>query len=495
MITVPGMVAALAESPRTADRHALLGNDPVTFAELHARAVARVDELASFGVGHGSIVAVLCYNETFVYEYLVAAGYLGAALMPLSPALTDHELHALVDKADAAVLMISPRAERSKAESLRSLVGRACHPVEPVASTGKTGPLPMPRADSTCWVSPTGGSTGTPRLFAISHERLLTNSMLNAYEWGWSRYAFHLAVSPIAHGIGFSHSVGQLASGGTVALVERYSVADAAHWLEQEPAWTAVVPTVVHDLLEYAGSTGTSLSGLHLAVCAGAPLSARLRDQLLNSGTERRLVEYYGSTELGWISWIEHRLGEPRNGLVGMPTLGSRVRVVDDSGREVPQGGVGRIEKYGRPYAIPLGGGSSAYEANASSWEGSGDVGYIDTDGALLIVGRADDMFVVGAQNVYPAEVENVIREHPAVSEVVVRGVDDVRLGHRVVAIVELHAGAPTGVPDELMGLCEARLAKYKRPSRVITLDTLPRNSAGKVARSFDLSTVLGQSA
>jgi fatty-acyl-CoA synthase len=213
VITVPGMLAALADSPRTANRHALLGNDPATFAELHARALARVDELASLGVGHGSIVAVLCYNETFVYEYLVAAGYLGAALMPLSPALTDHELQALVDKADAAVLMVSPRVERRKADSLRSLIGRACEPVEPPASGSRHERPSMPRADSTCWVSPTGGSTGTPRLFAISHERLLTNSVLNAYEWGWSRYAFHLAISPIAHGIGFSHSVGQLITG------------------------------------------------------------------------------------------------------------------------------------------------------------------------------------------------------------------------------------------------------------------------------------------
>jgi acyl-CoA synthetase (AMP-forming)/AMP-acid ligase II len=484
------MIAALATSDRTADKAAVLGNDPVTFAELYGRACERVDELASAGVGHGSIVAVLCYNETFVYEYLVAAGHLGAALMPLSPALTDHELRALLEKAEAAVLLISPNVAADRLERLRQATGRACYVVSPTSATGATGALTMPRADSTCWVSPTGGSTGTPRLFAISHERLLTNSILNAYEWQWSRYTTHLALSPIAHGIGFSHSVGQLATGGTVMLVERYSAEVATRYLSAGSAWTAVVPTMIHDLLEYADRTGVALDGLSMVVSAGAPLSVRLRDQLLTQLPTSRLIEYYGSTELGWIAWLEHRLGEPRNGLVGMPVVGSSVRIVDENGNPRPHGQVGRIEKSGRPYAIPLAGGPSAYEANASAWELSGDVGYIDSDGALIIAGRADDMVVVGGQNVYPVEVENVIREHLLVREVVVRGVEDARLGQQTVAFVELSSATDSGFVDELMKFCSERLAKYKRPSRIVIVDALPRNSAGKPSRSFDVTVV-----
>jgi bile acid-coenzyme A ligase len=489
MITIPGVLASLAASDRTADKPALLGNDPVTFAELYERATARVAELADLGVTGGSILAVICFNETYLFEYLVAAGHLGAAIMPLSPALTDREVHALVDKADAMVCLVSPQLDAGRLGALQESTGRPCRAVMPAVLSGAVRDLALPRADSTCWVSTTGGSTGTPRLFAVSHERLLTNSVLNAFEWGWSRYALHLAVSPIAHGIGFSHAVGQLATGGTVVLVERYSPAAAAGWLfERSSVWTAVVPTVIHDLQAYSEEVDRPLSGLDLVVTAGAPLTARLRDRVLAAQPGRRLVEYYGSTELGWVTWVEHKQGDPRNGVVGAPMLGTKVRIVDGDGRPLPTGEVGRIEKFGRPYAIPLGGGAAAYEANATSWESSGDLGRIDSDGLLIMAGRADDMLVVGGQNVYPVEVEGVIREHPLVREVVVRGEESPRLGQRLVAVVELGSAPPEDFADQLSDFMAERLSKYKRPAAIVVVDALPRNTAGKISRSFALS-------
>ncbi|WP_341718477.1 class I adenylate-forming enzyme family protein [Micromonospora sp. FIMYZ51] len=502
MITIPGVVAALASSARTTHRPALLGRDPVTFAELHDRGTGRIDELVDLGVTGGGIVAIVCFNETVVFEYLVAAGWLGAALMPLSPALTDAEVAALVDKADAAACVVTPAVGAERAARLTEATGRrfqlappptdrmrsadARLPADPVRLPADPVRLPAdpvpPRADSTCWVSTTGGSTGTPRLFAVSHERLLTNSLLNAYEWGWSAYPVHVSLSPIAHGIGFSHAVGQLASGGTVALIERYDPAAAVAWLSGgTPTWTAVVPTMVHDLYRQEAS----LSALGLLVCAGAPLEVGLRERVLTGGGAR-LIEYYGSTELGWVTWLEHRPGDPREGLVGLPTLGAAVRIVDADGRPVPDGQIGRVQKSGRPYAIPLGGGVSAYESNASAWESSGDLGRIDADGCLILAGRADDMIVVGGQNVYPVEVELVLREHPAVREVVVRGAHSDRLGQSLVAYVE--ADAEPRLADELADLCATRLARYKRPARFVVTDALPRNSAGKLRRSFTLA-------
>lgn len=313
--------------------------------------------------------------------------------------------------------------------------------------------------------------------------------MMNAFEWGWSRYRIHLAISPIAHGIGFSHAAGQLVTGGTVTLLERYSPAAAVRWLtEHESVWTAVVPTMIHDLQAHAEETGSTMAGLGLVVSAGAPLSARLRDRVLTQHPGRRLIEYYGSTELGWVTWTEHRPGDPRNGVVGAPVIGSRVRLVDDTGKPVPSGEVGRIEKLGRPYAMPLGGGPAAYEAAASTWESSGDLGRIDEDGMLVLAGRADDMLVVGGQNVYPVEVEAVIREHPLVREVVVRGEDSARLGQRLVAFVELVSAPRADFGRQFRDFCAERLAKYKRPAEIVVVDALPRKTSGKVARSFSAS-------
>jgi acyl-CoA synthetase (AMP-forming)/AMP-acid ligase II len=480
MITVPSLLSALAASPATASKPALIaGERQITFAELYARALRRVSELRSLGIGDGSIVAVVAYNEPELFEYFVALGHLGAALMPLSPAATDRELNALIEKADASLCLCT---RDLGAERVRALTapGRRTLTIEEPSAEPAEDPA-FPPADTACWVSTTGGSTGTPRLFAMSHERLLTNLFLNAMEWRLPMHGAHLAIAPLAHGIGFSHSIGQLAIGGTVVLVRRYSAAlalDAARTTGS--CWTAIVPTMLHDLMVEMSKADDTASSLGLVISAGAPLGVGLRNRALAG---RRVIEYYGSTELGWVAWTEHRAEDERSGLVGRPTLGATVRVVDEDGAPREAGVIGRVEKRGRPYAVPLSGGASAYRANASAWETSGDVGYFDADGSLILAGREDDMVVVGGQNVYPVEVEAALREHPSVGEVLVHGEASDRLGQQLVALVEVQAGARVD-EDELAVFCETRLAKYKRPARIAVVERLPRNAAGKIARS-----------
>ncbi|MFH5822428.1 class I adenylate-forming enzyme family protein [Georgenia sp. AZ-5] len=484
MITVPGMFSSLAASRRTAAAPAVVGAETVTFAELYDRALRRVSELAELGVAEGSIVAVVAYNEEAIFEYLVAAGHLGAALMPLSPALPDRDLRHLLEKAEAVTCLCTPRLPPARVAELAATGIRATTIGPPRREPARDARFPTP--DATCWVSTTGGSTGVPKLYAVSHERLLTNVALNAVEWGWARYGAHLAVSPLAHGIGFSHAVGQLATGGTVALVERYSPGAALEVAARTGScWTAIVPTMLHDLLEHEERLDASVTSPDLVVSAGAPLSAVLRERALASG--RRLIEYYGSTELGWVTWTEHVPGEPRNNLVGAPTLGTTVRIVDHSGAVVDDGVVGLIQKRGRPYAIPVAGGASAYHANATAWETSGDLGYVDTDGALVLAGREDDMVVVGGLNVYPVEVEAALREHPSVREALVRGEANERLGQQLTAFVEPLTGASLDA-DELAGFCRTRLAKYKRPARITVVAALPRNTAGKIVRTAPIA-------
>jgi acyl-CoA synthetase (AMP-forming)/AMP-acid ligase II len=469
VITIPEIFASLAQSQRTAKRPALIGSYTVTFEQLFENAQSRLTQLRSLRIGTGDIVAIISYNEVAFFEYLIATNLLGAALLPLSPALPNRDLHYLLAESQAKHCFISPKMDLAKAKQLEaefpskfSLIGQ---PVKvPTAHFYDS----YPSADSVCWISTTGGSTGTPRLFAASHQSLLTNLMINAVEWGWQDYPLHLALAPLSHGIGFCHALGQLITGGTVVLVEKYSVSEAfVERLHSGQMWTAVVPTMLHDVVEYSIENSRAVNQLQLVVSAGSLLSASLRDKVIGSQSERRLIEYYGSTELGWVTWIEHKYGEIRNGLIGNPTLGTLVRVTSTEGKALRSGEIGRIEKRGRPYTVPFVPGLvSIANSFRKEWDTSGDMGLLDIDGSYLIVGREDEMITIGGQNVYPVEIEAVLREHSAVRDALVVVSPNHRLGWEIKAFVEVRGPIDTNFFEHLLDFAAERLPKYTTANR-----------------------------
>lgn len=484
MTTIPEVFSSLARSERTAGRIALQGRDEMTFAQLFDRAQGRAVELHTDGVRGEDVVAIVCYNEASLFEYLIACGQQGAALMPLSPALPDRDLVTLIHASGAAVCYCTAELGIERIVRIRDLTGVVVRliaepmpPVMPAAGHANVSP------DAVCWVATTGGSTGTPRLFSATHETLLDNLFIDAAEWGWRAQPIHLGLAPLAHGMGFTHALGQLITGGTVRLVERYSPRAALN-LEELPGsvWTAMVPTMLNDIVENTTPGGTELDHFGLVVTAGAPLPAALRERFL--GQRARLIEYYGSTELGWVTWVEHKPGDPRDGLIGWPTIGSSIRIVDERGEEVPRRVPGRIEKRGRAYTAPFERDRMTFPADiARTWATSGDVGYVDNDGAAIIVGREDDMIVVGGLNVYPVEVESVLREHPAVRDVVVAPMRHDRLGMVLHAFVERADGGEGLHEEELVTFAASRLPHHKRPRAIAFVVTLPRTASGKIDR------------
>lgn len=486
MTTIPGVFASLASSARTANQPAVVGSYTVTFAELHANAQSRGHELQSEGVTAGDVVAIVCYNEVAFFEYLIAAGQLGAALLPLSPALPERDLVALLGRSGAVVCYCTQEIDSARTATIREKVSARVRVIgAPLRNDTMAVDLLGPTSDAVCWISTTAGSTGTPRLFAASHDRLLGNLYLNALEWGWTAHPLHLALAPLTYGIGFCHALGQLVTGGTVVLVKKYSAAIAADFRAgDKSAWTALVPTMLRDILEYSRDSGVDLDHLKLVICAGATLFAPLRDRWLSASSESRLIEYYGSTELGWVTWIEHRTGDERSSLIGWPAIATLVRILTQDGAVAERRQVGRIEKRGRPYMVPYVAGLQTIPVDApDAWETSGDLAYIDEDGAAVMVGREDDMVVVGGLNVYPVEVEAALNEHPAVRDAVVIGVESERLGRELKAFIELRGVSDDALVAEIMEFVASRLTRHKRPSTIQVVDALPRTAGGKVGR------------
>jgi acyl-CoA synthetase (AMP-forming)/AMP-acid ligase II len=308
--------------------------------------------------------------------------------------------------------------------------------------------------------------------------------------WGWefglNATDIVLIPGPVFHMSFSSIALITLAVGGRVVLMRDFEPASALALMGRfGVTWSFLVPKMTSMLLEAIAAggdrgAGRSLRGL---LSSGSPLSQDVLDTLLKVFPSARIADAYGWTETGWVSLCRHDelLGGKRS--VGRAAFGCELAVLGPDGTELRVGEVGEVYAanpvtflgyYGNPAATAA--------ARRGKWETGGDMGYLDADRHLHLVDRKNDMIVSGGENIYPAEIERVLAEHPQILEVTVVGVPDERWGESPRACVVLQPGA-SATPQELIAFCDGRLARYKMPRSVDFLDALPRNAMGKVLR------------
>ena len=242
------------------------------------------------------------------------------------------------------------------------------------------------------------------------------------------------------------------------------------------------MPTIYLVLNSLPPEVKPDLSSLQFVVCGAAPMPANAIHEF-----ERRyrvpIVEGYGLSEGTVASTINPLHGKRKPGTVGVPFPGQEVAIAGDAGQHLPHGEIGEVMIRGpnvmRGY---LGKPEATAEALRDGWLHTGDVGYLDADGYLVLVDRKKDMIIRGGENIYPKEVENVLHQHPAVQEAAVVGRPDPVYGEQPVAYVVLRPGAHA-TPDELIEHCKASLAKFKIPRAVYLMDSLPKNTIGKILK------------
>jgi long-chain acyl-CoA synthetase len=248
---------------------------------------------------------------------------------------------------------------------------------------------------------------------------------------------------------------------------------------------TFMVPTMLNRIAGLPAETRGryDLSSLRVIMTGAAPFPVAVKERVIEALGERCLYEMYGATELGIVTILEPRDQLRKAGSCGRLLKGVSVRLLAEDGREVAPGEVGEV--YVRSPALVAGYLRDERATDASIDEGYftvGDAGYLDDEGFLFIVDRLKDMVISGGVNVYPAEIEEVLHEHPAVFEAAVIGVPDPDWGEQLKAIVQLRGDA-MATPDELIGFCHTRLAGFMRPRSVDFVEELPRNAAGKVLK------------
>ena len=444
-----------------------------------AAAVERLSGgLASLGVGVGDVVATMLSNCVEMVLTLFAAWRMGVTVTPINPALTAGEAAYQLEDSGAKVVIADAASSGKLPEHVRVV------PVEDVG--GLDGPPPPLRAKASdlALLVYTSGTTGRPKGVMLDHANLaaMTEQILTALEISPATRA--LLVLPLFHVNGIMASVvSPLAAGGSTVIVARFD--PKTFWQQVEkhrPTYFSAVPTVYLALNSLPPEVTPDVSSLQFVVCGAAPMPATAIYEF-----ERRyrvpVVEGYGLSEATVASTINPLHGKHKPGTVGLPVPGQEVAIVGEAGRHVPPGEIGEVVIQGpnvmRGY---LGKPEATAEALRDGWLHTGDVGYLDADGYLVLVDRQKDMIIRGGENIYPKEIEAVLHQHHAIQEAAVVGRPDPVHGEQPVAYLVLRPGAHA-TPEELIEHCTVSLAKFKIPRDFYLTDSLPKNAIGKILK------------
>ena len=332
----------------------------------------------------------------------------------------------------------------------------------------------------------TSGTTGRSKGAMLTHGNLLSNARVLKDYWGWKAGDVLIHALPIFHVHGlFVATHGALLNGSRMIWFNRFDARAVAARLPEATVFMGV-PTLYVRLLAEPGLTREACRNMRLFISGSAPLLI----ETFNAFRERSghtILERYGMSETVMLTSNPYRPESARRGgTVGLPLPGVGVRVHDDQGRALPAGEIGNIEVRGPNvfsgyWRLPE---KTAEEFTADGWFKTGDVGRIDGDGFVSIVGRSKDLIISGGYNVYPAEIEGTINELPGVAESAVVGVPHPDFGEAVVAVVVPRAGASVD-GAAIAAQLRTRIANFKLPKRVFVVPELPRNAMGKVQKNL----------
>jgi o-succinylbenzoate---CoA ligase len=411
----------------------------VTYAELEAEANWVARRLAAQGVRRGSTAALTMHPRREQVVLAHALMKLGAALLPLSPRLTDAERARVVEEVEPMVDLDDPGL-LTQAEADLPLLGEH-------------------DTDDICAYVLSSGSTGNPKPIGLTYGNFLWSAMGGAFNIGVDPADRWLCCVPLSHIAGLSIVVRSAIYGTTAVVHDGFDVDCVARALREEPiSVVSLVTTMLKRLLD----ADADLSGPRAILVGGGPVPATMLGEAIERGAT--VVQTYGLTETcSQVTTLAPEDALRKLGSAGRPLLSSHVRIRD--GEILIQG----------PTVAP-----GRYDE--SGWLHTGDLGHIDDEGFLYVQDRIDDMIVTGGENVVPSEVEEVLLQHPAVADAAVVGREDPEWQQAVTAVVVLGPGAEV-TPDELRHHCAETLAGYKVPKRVELAAALPRTPSGKLMR------------
>jgi fatty-acyl-CoA synthase len=465
----------------------------LTYAALQDRIAAAARALKSeLGIGRGDRLAILAANHPDYLVLLYACARLGALLVPLNWRLAVAEqLFILADAAPKALLVqdafaaiVPPlRQVQPDVRVIRLESGSGADTFDALLSSGR-GDDRNPHADMFCplLLVYTSGTTGRPKGAVLRQEAVFANAIMSQHMHDLTGNDHVLTVLPMFHVGGLNiQTTPALQAGATVTLHTRFAPDATFDALAADrPTLLVLVPSTMQALIEHPRWGDADLSSLRAVTTGSTQVPPGLVDAFAARGVS--VLQVYGSTETSPVA-VYTRLGGDlsRRGSTGLPGLCCEARVVDDNGRELPHDVPGEVVVRGPNVFFEYWGDEIATrESLRDGWYFSGDIGTRDRDGYFTIHDRKKNMIISGGENIYAAEVERVLHEHPAVAEAAVIGRTDPRWQEVPVAYVVCRPGARPS-PDDITRHVETQLARFKVPRDVVFVEALPRNALGKV--------------
>jgi acyl-CoA synthetase (AMP-forming)/AMP-acid ligase II len=487
-------VGFAAGANRHPDKVALIDElGELSYAEVHDRTNRLANALMEQGVRPGQGVGVMCRDHRGFIDATVALSKIGADTLFLNTGFAAPQLADVMKREEAVALVYDHEFEKllSKVECERRFVawvdegGTSDAPTDPTLDSliEKGDPAePDKPAEEGRIVILTSGTTGTPKGAPRKAVKgigplvsFLSKIPLRAGE------RTHIA-APLFHSWGMAHFTIAQGLGSTISIRRKFDPEKTLEAIDRyKPTALAVVPVMLQRILELPDDVRGKYdtSSLRVIAASGSALTGKLATRVMDEFGDI-LYNLYGSTEVAvaTVAMPEDMRAAPDT--AGKPPVGTTVKIFDENGKELPTGETGRIfvgnEMMFEGYT---GGGNKEVIEGLMS---SGDVGHFDENGRLFVEGRDDEMIVSGGENVFPAEVEELLGAHEAVAEVAVIGVDDEQFGKRLKAFCVVRDGASL-TEDDVKGYVKEHLARYKVPRDVEFLDELPRNTTGKILK------------
>ena len=491
---------------RHPDKPALVrGDRKASYAETNARVNALAAGLQTLGVTPGDRVGIIMHNSPQLIESFFAIWKAGACAVPLNARFRAGEVGYHLDDSEASAIVFGEEFRAMMADLADQLRTTRCFVCTGNPRQGQVSYEDLIEShaggrevcvdtsdDDLAWLFYTSGTTGKPKGAMLTHANLAfmaVNWVADLTPLEPEDVGLHAA--PLTHGAGF-HSIALTLKGAQQVLLDphRFDAENLCAAVEKHRVTnTWLVPTQIKILLNYAGLEKWDLSSLKWVVYGGSPMYVEdLKAAIRRIGPV--FVQLYGQGETPMTGTYfraqEHRLEgteSRRLASCGHVRSGIELRILDENDEEVPRGAVGEICVRG-PSVMK--GYWRRPDATAASlrggWLHTGDVAHMDEDGYVYIMDRTTDMIISGGANVFPREVEEVLLDHPAVSEACVFGVPDELWGEAVKAVIVLDNGA-SATEEEIIGFVGERIASYKKPKSVDFTDALPKSAYGKILK------------
>jgi acyl-CoA synthetase (AMP-forming)/AMP-acid ligase II len=488
--TIPEALAEAARRFGDGEALAVPGGERLSWNGLHARVDTVARALIAEGIQPGDRVAIWLPNDEFWVLAALGALTAGATLIPVSTRFTGHEALDIITRSGAKTLFVAEDFLGS--DRLAALRQAAATDGVPLTARAVTVPGGWPEfeaaADSGSTPAPvspedisdimfTSGTTGRSKGAMTSHERSLGVARAWAALGGLTSTDRYLVANPFFHTFGYKAGIlACLLTGATIVPQAVYNPAEAMRLIDAERITVLPgAPTIYQTILDHPDRKQYALDSLRLAVTGAATIPVALIERMRDELAFRIILTAYGLTEA-----VVATMCRPGDDPATIATTSGRaaadfeVRIGDEE--EILLRGPNMMLGYLDDPA------ATAEAIDADGWLHTGDVGRLDDAGNLIITDRLKDMYICGGFNVYPAEVEQALARAAGIAESAVIGVPDARLGEVGRAYVVPRPGSRVD-PEELIAFCRERLANYKVPREIVTIDVLPRNASGKVLK------------